>query len=72
MLLVVAVAGALALEVVALHRAGEALALADGGDVDPLAGAEHVGTELLADLEAADVVDPQLDEVPLRRARRPS
>ena len=32
--LVVTVAGALALEVVALHAAGEALATADGGDVD--------------------------------------
>ena len=36
--LVVAVAGALALEVVALHAAGEALALADRGHVDLVAG----------------------------------
>ena len=41
--LVVAVAGALALEVVALHAAGEALALADRGDVDLVAGGEQVG-----------------------------
>ena len=66
-LLVVPVRRALALEVVALHRAGEALALADAGDVDPLAGTEHVGADHLADLEAGEVVDPQLGEVALRR-----
>ena len=32
--------------------AGEALALADGGDVDQLAGGEQVGGDLLADLVA--------------------
>ena len=51
-LLVVAVGGTLALEVVALHGAGEALALGDGDGVDPLAGAQEVGGELLADLVA--------------------
>jgi hypothetical protein len=50
------------LEVVALHDAGEALALADRGDVDELAGGEHVDGELLADLVAADVVEAELDE----------
>ena len=71
-LLVVAVAGALALEVVALHHAGEALALADAGDVDALAGAEHVGRDDLADLVAREVVDPELREVPGRLGRRPA
>ena len=60
--LVVAVAGALALEVVALHRAGEALALADGRDVDLRAGGEDVDLDLLADLEAVDRLEAQLDE----------
>ena len=67
-LLVVTVRRALALEVVALHRAGEALALADAGDVDPLARGEHVGADHLADLEAREVVDPQLGEVARRGA----
>ena len=44
--------GALALEVVALHAAGEALALAHGDGVDQLARLEEVGGELLADLVA--------------------
>ena len=65
-LLVVAVRRALALEVVALHRAGEALALRDAGDVDPVALGEHVDHDRLADREVGEVVDPQLDEV-LRR-----
>ena len=60
--LVVAVAGALALEVVALHRAGEALAPADGGDVDLGAGGDGVDEDLLADLEAVDRVEAQLEE----------
>ena len=62
-LLVVPVARALTLEVVTLHRAGEALALADAGDVDTLAGLEEVGAEHLTDLEAGEVVDAQLGEV---------
>ena len=61
--LVVAVRGALALEVVALHGAGEALALGHGGHVDPLAGLEQVGGELLADRVVADVVEAELDEL---------
>ena len=71
MLLVVAVRRALALEVVALHHAGEALALGDAGDVDPVAGGEHVGPDDLADLEGGEVVDPQLDEVLARLDVRP-
>ena len=60
--LVVAVAGALALEVVALHRAGEALAPADRGDVDLGAGGDGVDGDLLADLVAVDRVEAQLDQ----------
>jgi hypothetical protein len=48
---------------VALHAAGEALALADGGDVDPLAGGEDVDGELLADGVAVGVVDAELDQL---------
>src|SRR5262249_25646226 len=66
-LLVVPMAGALAGEVVALHHAGEPLALADAGDVDPVAGLEHVGGEQLTDLEPGEVVDPELGEVLGRR-----
>src|SRR6202034_2313621 len=62
--LVVAVGGALALEVVALHGPGEALALGDGDGVDPLAGAPQVGRQLLAHLVVADVVDPQFHQPP--------
>jgi hypothetical protein len=47
---------------VALHDTGEALALADGGDVDQLALGEHVDADLLADLVLADVVEAELDE----------
>src|SRR5262245_64719932 len=61
-MLVVAMAGTLATEVVALHRAGEALALADGGDVDLRAGGEHVDVDLLADLVAVDIVEADLDQ----------
>src|SRR5262249_1476360 len=61
--LVVAVAGALTREVVALHGAGPALAAADGGDVNPLALFEDLGGDLLADGEAVDVVEAQLDQL---------
>ena len=64
MVLVVTVAGALALEVVTLHAAGEALATADGGDVDLRAFGDHVDRDLLADLVAVDVVEAQLDQAP--------
>ena len=60
--LVVAVAGALALEVVSLHGAGEALAAADRRDVDLRAGGDDVDGDLLADLVAVDGVDAELDE----------
>ena len=63
MLLVVAVRGALALEVVPLHRAGEALALGDRDRIDALARSEQPRVELLADLVAVGVVDPELDEL---------
>ena len=62
MVLVVTVAGALALEVVTLHAAGEALATADGSDVDPLTLDHGVDLDLLADLEAVDRVEAQLDD----------
>ena len=62
MLLVVSVRRALALEVVALHAAGEALALRDGRHVDLVARGEDAGVDLLADLVAARVLEPQLDE----------
>ncbi len=64
--LVVAVAGALAVEVVALHAARETLAAADRGDVDLLAGSEGVRADLLADLETVDGLEPQLDDATAR------
>src|SRR4029079_9938779 len=66
-LLVVALARALTFEVVALHHAGEALALRDAGDVDALAGREDVGADDLADGVRREVVDAQLGEVLARR-----
>ena len=66
MVLVVAVAGALTLEVVALHRPGEALASADGGHVDLGSGGDAVDGDLLADLVAVDVLESQLDEAVAR------
>ena len=45
-----------------LHRAGEALALADGSDIDELALHKGVGLDLLADFEAIDRIEAQLDE----------
>src|SRR5262249_58690731 len=62
-LLVIAVARALPLEVVALHGACEALPLADAGDVDALTGLEHIGVEHLADFEPGEVVDAQFGEL---------
>src|SRR3954468_24870535 len=48
-------------EVVALHRAGEALALRHARDVDQLARREQVTErDRLAELEPVDVVDPEL------------
>jgi len=61
-LLVGAVRGSLALEVVALHPAGESFALAHGGDVDLVPGRKDAGIDLLADRVAARVVEPQLDQ----------
>jgi hypothetical protein len=59
--LVVAVAGALALEVVPFHGTGEAASLARRRDVDLVAGVINVNAELLADLVGRSVLDPQLD-----------
>ena len=55
-----------AAEAVALHRSREALALADGGDVDLVAVGEQVGLELLAHRVVGDVVEPQLHEAGTR------
>ncbi len=64
-----AVAGALALEAVALHGAREALALAGAGHVDVGAVGEDLGGQLLTDLVLGGgglVVEPQLGEVAAR------
>src|SRR6185503_6268098 len=51
------------LEVVALDVAREALALRDAGDVDEVAGGEHVvDGHRLADLELIDAVEAELAE----------
>src|SRR3990170_2505334 len=62
-LLVGAVGGALALEVVALDVAGEPFALGDAGHVDLLAGGEDIGRDDLAHGEGTGIVDPQLGQV---------
>src|SRR5207244_6215651 len=59
-----------ALEVVLLHDAGEALALAGADDVDLLARSEHVDSDLLAEGVFRRVVGPHLDEVAARRHAR--
>ena len=64
--LVVAVAGTLTLEVVALHRPGEAFASADGRHVDLGSCGDAVHGDLLADLVAIDVLETQLDEAVAR------
>ena len=62
-LLVIAVRCRLALEVVALHHTGEALALADARDVDTIAGDEDIGLYHLADLETGEVGYTQLGQM---------
>src|SRR5699024_7515142 len=60
------VRGALTAEAVALHGAGETLALGGPCDVDEGAVGEHVRAELLAQLEAGRLlgaVEPELHEV---------
>ncbi len=52
-----------AAEAVALHRAGEALALGNTGDIDDLAVFEQRHVELLADLVLRDVVQAELARV---------
>ena len=71
MLLVVAVGGALALEVVTLHGAGESLALGHGDGVDQLPRLEEVGGQLLSDLVVGGVVEPELDQAAARVHARP-
>jgi hypothetical protein len=64
-----AVGGALALESVPLHGAGEALALGGAGDVDVAAVAEDLGRQFLADLvlrRRGLVVESQFGQVPAR------
>ncbi|BFO14487.1 hypothetical protein SHKM778_08750 [Streptomyces sp. KM77-8] len=63
MLALGAVTGAEALEVVTLHDAGEALALALAGDVDLHAGLEHLGGDFLAQRVLGGVRGADLDEV---------
>src|SRR5918992_3079706 len=50
-------------EVMAGDDAGEAVALADAGDVDQLAGLEDIDADLLADLERICLVDTDLAHV---------
>jgi integrase len=64
--LVIAVAGALTAEVVALHAAGETLAAAHRDDIDPLARGERVDGDLLADLKSVDRIETQLDQLAAR------
>ena len=66
-----AVAGAEAVEVVALHDTGEALALAGADDVDLGAGLEQLGGELLAERVLGRVRRAHLDDVAARRHARP-
>ena len=57
------------LEAVALHGAGEALALGGAGHVDIAAVGEDLGGQLLADLELGGgglIVEPELGEMPAR------
>ena len=64
--LVVTVAGSLAGEVVTLHAACESLASADRRDIDTLTWGECVDLDLLADFEAVDRIEPQLDNATTR------
>jgi hypothetical protein len=57
-------------EAVALHDAGEALALAGRADVDPGAGLEHVSRDLLAERVLGGVVGAQLHGEASRRDAR--
>src|SRR5690606_3011885 len=64
------VAGPQAVETMTLHHAGEALALRGSGHVDPLAGLEHIGGQLLARGVRLGVGRADLDDVPPRRHAR--
>ena len=57
---------ALAAEVVALHAAGEALALGDSDGVHALAGGPQVSGQLLAHGVVGHVVEAELDELAAR------
>src|SRR5207248_1570458 len=65
-----AVALRAALEVVALDRAGEALALRDAGDLDLVARAERVGLADVADLPLARLLAELAQVAHRRRADR--
>ena len=65
-MLVVTVAGALALEVVTLHATGEALAAAHCRHVDLLALGELIDGDLLADLEPVHRVETQFHQTTTR------
>ena len=62
----VTVAGALTTEVVALHPTGEALATADGDDVDLHALLESVGAQFLTDGVSVNGIQSQLDQLAAR------
>src|SRR4029079_4847442 len=49
----------------ALHRAGEALALGDAGNVDHLAGDEVIGADVRAEIEQPVLVDAELGDADL-------
>jgi hypothetical protein len=61
-----AVAGPLALEAVAFHNSGEALALAGARDVDGLTGGEQLGGDLLTGRIAGGIGSANLNQVPSR------
>ena len=58
----VTVAGPLPLEIMALHGAGEAPALAGRGDIDLVAGRVYIHTQFLAHGVRRNVVDPELHQ----------
>ena len=62
----IAVGGAAAAEIVALHDALEALAHRRAGDVDELADQEMIGGDLGADLDQIVGAHPELDHLALR------
>ena len=57
------VRGTLTGEVMTLHRTGESLAFAHGGDIDQFASGEYVDGQLIADGDVANVVKAKLDQL---------